>query len=323
MTQVADPHVHTVEAVEEENAKYRAKIAEAGRKLLKDGEVKPWNPEWLVRRGNYYTLITPDLAADLLERNRNNRKSKRRAIASYARDMLAGEWHPDASDLKFSRDGDLLDGQNRLMACIEAGVPFPTLVRTGLDQSARDHMDQGVRRTAGDTFLMRGLADPNNTAAAIHMRERYERTVREYGGRQTMNPRRVPMTHAEVTDYLDAHPSVQAMVRLGTIMQREGPGVPRSVYIAALSMFAETSEKLAREFAEKFISGESTGTGDPLLALSRYLARAKSPTELRTKSRNRNQQHLAAFVRAWNAWVQSERLERLNIKDTDLFEQAV
>jgi len=310
-------------AVVDAPAEHKARLAKAANAKAKEQEVQTWDPEWLVRRGSYYTIITPELAGDLLERNKENRKPKRRAISAYSRDMLAGEWNPDASDIKFSRDGTLIDGQNRLMACVEAGVPFPTLVRTGLDKDARYYMDTGVKRTGGDTFLMRGLPDPNNIAAAINMRERYEKTVQQYGGQQTVNPRRVPMTHAELSDYLDHHPAVEQMSRLGAQMQTIGPGVPRSVYIAALSMFAESSMKLATEFAEKFISGESSGTGDPLLSLARYLARAKSPAEMKTKSRNKNQQHLGAFVLAWNAFVQSEKLDNLRIRDSDLLEQPV
>lgn len=306
-----------------ENVEYREKLAKAAAGLREGATLQAFDFEWLVRRGNYWTLITPELAGTLLERNIGNRPFKRRAIAQYTRDMVAGEWNPDASTINFDRLGNLQDGQNRLMACLEGGVAFPTLVRTGLDPDAKSHIDQGVRRTTGDTVRMSGAQDPNNVAAAMTMRERYEKTVREYGGRQTVNPRRIPMTHAEALEYLDAHPSLVRMIKLAVEMQKEGPGVPRSVYLAALSMFAESSELMAREFAEKFIRGESTGTGDPLLALSRYLARAKSPTEMRTKSRNKNQQHLAAFITAWNAFLQSEKIDQLKIRDSDLLPSPV
>jgi hypothetical protein len=210
------------------------------------------------------------------------------------------------------------------MASVEFGVPFPTLLRTGTGPGREVlHRHRVSSRTGGDVFLMMSKRDPNNVAAAINMRERYERTVQQYGGRQTMNPRRVPMTHAELRDYLEQHGHVEAMLNLGSEMQRVGPGVPRSVYIAALSMFAETSEKMARDFAEAFIDGKSSGTGDPILALTRYLARAKSPTELRSKNRNRNQQHLAAVVLAWNAWVQSQKVEKLIVRDGDKLESPV
>lgn len=310
----------------QENQRYKEILKKATADLRKGGQIQKYDPEWLVRRGNYYTIITPEIAGELLDRNRKNRKPKRRAIAQYAADMMTGEWNADASTIEVDRLGDLINGQNRLMACLEAGVPFPTLLRTGLDPDARNHIDQGARRTSGDTLAMAGLADANVLSAAINIRARYELTVREFGGQQTMSyarSRRISMTHAEVLAYVDAHPSIDGMAGLGRLMAQVGPGVPRSVHIAALSMFAETSEKMAREFAEAFIEGESSGTGDPILALTRYLARAKSPAEMRTKSRNKNLQHLAAFVKAWNAWVQSEKVDKIKVSDHDLFEQPV
>lgn len=309
-----------------ENAAYKAELAKkVEENLSREGiKLQRFDPEMLVRRGNYLVLITPEIAADLLERNVNNRKAKRRAIAQYARDMLAAQWNADASDIKIGRNGDLLDGQNRLMACIESGAPFPTLLRTGLDPDSRDHVDQGVRRTAGDTFGMMEIADPNNKATAINIRARYERTLSEFGGRQASSrTRRISMTHAELKEYWDSHPTVERMARLASQMYTYGPGVPKSVYIAAMSIFAESSEKLAREFGEKFVSGETSGTGDPMLALTRYLARAKSPGELRQRSQNRNIQHLAAFVIAWNAWVQSESLDRIHVRDGDILDRPV
>lgn len=310
----------------EENQRYKDILEKATADLRKSGQVQKFDPEWLVRRGNYMTIITPEIAAELLERNTENRNPKRRAIANYARDMLASEWNPDASDIKVARDGTLLDGQNRLMACVEAGVPFPTLLRTGIDKDAREHVDQGVKRTAGDALKMAGVQDANVVAGAINIRERYRKSLEQHGGRQVMTYARglrVSMTHAEVLDYIDQHPSVQALLRLGHRVHKEGPGVPRTVYVAALSWFAESSEKLAREFAEAFIEGRREGTGDPLVALDRYMAKTKSPAELRQKSKNRNLQHLGAFVMAWNAWVRSEKLDRIKVGDNDLLEQPV
>jgi hypothetical protein len=54
----------------------------ASNALKKQGEVQKYDPEMLVRRGNYLVIITPEIAAELLERNKNNRKPKRRAIAA-------------------------------------------------------------------------------------------------------------------------------------------------------------------------------------------------------------------------------------------------
>lgn len=324
-TVFSDIETRTTTAAEE-NAAYKKALKDAATHLTKDADIQKYDPEWLVRRGNYLTIITPAVAQELLERNVENRKPKARAMAQYARDMEAGEWNPDASDIKVTKDGLLIDGQNRLMACIQAGVPFPTLLRTGVDKDAREHVDQGVKRTAGDALKMAGVSDATVIAAAINIRERYVKTLNQHGGKQMMTYARglrITMTHAEVLAYLNAHPSLQAMTRSASAMYKEGPGVPRTVYLAAMSWFAESSEKMAREFAENFTEGKSTGTGDPILALTRYAARAKSPTELGRKSANRNLQHLGAFVRAWNFWIEGGKLDKIVIRDSDLLEMPV
>src|SRR4051794_26652549 len=85
------------------------------------------------RPGVYVVTITPDQAKELLVRNTNNRRQKDRAIAEYARAMRTGAWQVTNQGLGFDKKGTLADGQNRLLACIEADTPFTTLVATGLD----------------------------------------------------------------------------------------------------------------------------------------------------------------------------------------------
>lgn len=268
-----------------------------------------------MRRGNYMTLITPELAAELLERNTNNRKMKRRAIEKYARDMKSGRWDADAADLKFNRKGELVDGQNRLSACVEADTAFPTLLRTCVSDKARDHVDQGVRRTVGDSFRMAGVIDPNVVGAAVQLRARWDRLSTEG---YSLTETRVSLTHQEAIDYLATHPAIEKMANKGTQMSRLGPGITRSVWVAFLSMAAEASEKDAHEFADLWINGESHGTGDPLLALARFVAQAQAPRTMRHRDRLQNVKNLLALVKTWNAWRLEEPLDMLRIRPGEM-----
>lgn len=284
-----------------------------------DTELHPFDPEMLVRRGNYTVLITPEVAAELLERNLNNRKPKRRAIGMYARDMRAGNWSPDASDIKVAKTGELLDGQNRLMACVEAGVPFPTLLRTGLDKDTRNHVDQGVRRTVGDTLDMNGITDPRSVATAINLRIRYEKQVRDNAGRMRQETR-VNQTHQEAADYLAEHPSLEKYATVARRMSQIAPAIPRSVFIAFLSMTSESSEHMTQAFSDAFITGESSGTGDPLLALARYAATAQKNKVGSPGVRGRYvaMKHLLAMILAWNAYIEGEQVPKIAPKDSDV-----
>lgn len=279
-------------------------------------EIREFDPEWLVRRGNYLTLITPEIATELLERNTNNRRPKPRAIQKYARDMRAGNWDPDASDVKVARTGELIDGQNRLLACQEAGVPFPTLLRTGVSTKAKAHVDLGVSRTLADSLAMEGVSHNTAVAAAVGLRNRYERQLTEGG---TALSRAFALTNQESLDYLRKHPSLVEFATDGKRCQQVAPAIPPSVWVAGLSMMAESNTKRARHFANQFVDGDTYGVGDPLLALVRYTALHRQNKVGSPGGRGllAAQRHLLALIKTWNAWRQDEKVDRLTVRDNE------
>lgn len=272
--------------------------------------LKPFDKKWLDRRGGYYTLVTPDVAAELMSRNTNNRAIKKQKISQYARDMEDGAWNPDASELKFDRDGNLIDGQNRLLAAIQADVPFPTYVRTGLDPVAFNYIDTGAVRTTGDVFKRAGVTDYHAVASAVSLRARYE-SVLEDG--QTIIDRRLPLTRHQALEYYQEHPAIEMMTPLGRSIYTHAPGITRAVWIAGLSMMAEREQEAARRFGAQFIAGEPV---PQLLALMRY-AMASIPAGNGLKYRNAGLRHLTALVKTWNAIRRNEELLRLTIREDE------
>ena len=92
-------------------------------------------------------VITPAVAAEYLRLyNQGNRKPNKAQVAYYAKMMNEGEWELNGESIKFSGSGEtlrLLDGQHRLMACVEANVPFETLVVRDIEEKTFDTLDQG------------------------------------------------------------------------------------------------------------------------------------------------------------------------------------
>lgn len=286
---------------------------------MASSDLKPFDPRWLERRGNFYALITPGTASELMARNTNNRRIKNRKIANYSRDMAAGKWNEDASDIKFDKDGQLLDGQNRLLACVEADVPFPTLVRTGLDPAARDHVDTGAARTIGDAFRMHGVTDQHNIAAAVSLRNRWDALIEQQVPINRSYNVVPALTHQEALTYLAEHPSLDKMRNVGQAVQAQiARGIPRSVLIAWASMIGESDEQEARHFATRLITGESTGTGDPVFAFTRYLALAQAPKIAGNRDRNSAMRHLYAGVKAWNAHRTNAKIDRITVGEQEL-----
>jgi len=112
--------------------------------------------------------ITPELALDVLENlNKGNRTKKPEEIRRYASDMKAGNWKLTGESVKFGSDGMLKDGQNRLSACVQAGVPFSTHVVFGIDPEVFANMDRGKNRNPADVFHIAQISYPSDTSATI------------------------------------------------------------------------------------------------------------------------------------------------------------
>ena len=67
--------------------------------------------------------ITPEMAQEWLDRGGTNRKITRRRIEAMSAAILRGEWRLTGEAIKLDKDGHVRDGQNRLHAIAEAGVP--------------------------------------------------------------------------------------------------------------------------------------------------------------------------------------------------------
>lgn len=269
------------------------------------------------------TTITPDIARDLLTRNTGNRNPKPRMIGQFARDMRAGRWDPDAADLKFSASGFLIDGQNRLMACVEANVPFSTLVRTGLNPRTKIYVDTGARRTAADALRMAGVTGSTGAiAAAVALRVRYSERIELYGRRRGWDYKSQILTHDEVLSYLEDHPAVNKFAPSAELMRKRVVAIPTSPILASLSWFAEVDESDTASFVSKLVEGDFGGAGDPLLALLGYAARLRSGRTGSPGARGRvaQEEHMMAFIKVWNALREGNALDRLAIGRHDKLE---
>ena len=92
-------------------------------------------------------MVDQAMAKRWLERNVKNRAPRQRAVASYRNDMAAGRWMMAGDPIRFNIDGDLVDGQHRLLALADLpDVTLPFTVVRGLPREAQSYMDQGIKR---------------------------------------------------------------------------------------------------------------------------------------------------------------------------------
>ena len=91
-------------------------------------------------------LITPEIAAKILENNMGNRKPNGGVVKRYAQMMLGGDWETTHQGIAIGSDGRLLDGQHRLMAVAISGVSVNMLVSRGVPLHQYYIFDAGYKR---------------------------------------------------------------------------------------------------------------------------------------------------------------------------------
>jgi hypothetical protein len=114
-------------------------------------------------------FFSPELSDWLLQnKNDTNRKQKPKNIARYTKAMENDEWFVTGEPLIFARDtGRVLDGQNRLAACVIAGKPFKTHSVFGIDPETFKVIQSGVSRSNKDVFRIFGARYPELVAGAV------------------------------------------------------------------------------------------------------------------------------------------------------------
>ena len=128
-------------------------------------------------------LVTPEMCRDWLSRNPANRKLDRRIIDQYARDMASGDWELNGETICIDWNNNLINGQHRCTAGLKAGVPFETVLVTGLPPKARDTIDGGTGQdmisfleyqssatnVIADIFSSNGLPPTGAQASGIYL----------------------------------------------------------------------------------------------------------------------------------------------------------
>jgi len=94
--------------------------------------------------------ITPKMAQTFLANNTENRKKRGWWVTCIANMIKRGEWILTHQGIAFTKSGKLIDGQHRLEAIVESGIPIEMLIVFDVDDAAFKVVDSGVKRTLSD-----------------------------------------------------------------------------------------------------------------------------------------------------------------------------
>jgi hypothetical protein len=149
--------------------------------------------------------ITPEMASRFLELNTLNRPLSDVHVQRIAKQIKDGKWRFNGDTIKIADTNDVLDGQHRLWAIIEARKPIETVIVRGIKRDAFATIDTVRRmRSGGDVLALAGAQRYRNVAAsALCWMLRWQRDV--------LTDYRAPKNKIENSDIeaaFDAHPRI-------------------------------------------------------------------------------------------------------------------
>ena len=251
--------------------------------------------------------ITPETAQEWTGLNTRNRPVRYTKVAQYARDMKAGNWVLNGETVKIDVTGIILDGQHRLYACIQAGVPFETVVIRGLPPEAQDTIDTGMARKFADQLALRGEVNTALLGAISRWALRWLRGAK-MSGATDLNP-----THEEMSGLLEADPRIREACTWAVNVRTRFKSVNGSVWGMAWLLFHGSDHLAAEVFLEKVLTGEDCPAGHPALAFRNRIWNAREAGERLTQY-----EQLAYLVIAWNAFKEDRPLKLLKFANGKL-----
>ncbi|MFI7286430.1 hypothetical protein ACIBRY_07200 [Streptomyces anulatus] len=253
------------------------------------------------------TWVTPELAERFLSQDSVNRRLDAGQVASLVETIRRNEWKLTHQGIAFDEAGDLLDGQHRLHAIVEAGIPVQMLVFNGLPREVFPVLDTGKRRSAADTLLSTGakyLPLLSSTIRHVILFNTMPNAPWSGSRAHVSNDRILAAYNADRDRYTEA-------VAIGRELSKH---LFASAAAVATSYFLTTDAGPAAE-VDDWVSGLKSGAslkaGDARLAL-REVPRETQKRGSRRRMTTRDQ--VAIYIKAWNAWVDPEKGDKLNLR---------
>lgn len=255
-------------------------------------------------------LITPDYAGSLLSKNSKNRTVIKTHLRKIEEAIKRGEWVFNGEPIIISSSGRVLDGQHRLMACVNTGVPIDSNIVFGVDDSVFDTIDQGASRTIANVLDVDGEENYSSLAAAAKNFFGFCKTGQFYDGGNWTGT----FTAHKAREVLSSHPSIRDSVKLCLKCDHYKS---KSLLASLHYIFASTNAQLAAEMVEVLHAGG--GDSDrPFHVLREHVIYNRM-----NRVHMGNRSLAAKTIRAFNAEVTGEWVKRLQFKADGQFPRII
>lgn len=225
------------------------------RDTLRPGQVSAREAEMKTE----WVVITPEMAAKFLEKNKN-RNMRENYARRLAADMREGRWRKTHQGIAFNCDGTLRDGQHRLRAIVLADVPIEMMVSSGLTDDAMLHVDGGAPRCDADRMKLSGAEYASRNLIAVARRMKSS-VMLDHGGSEFRT--------TKIFEFVEQHK--EAILFAIALFSSKSKGLSSAAVVAPLARawYTRDRDRLAK-FAEvmraDFVHSEEDSAAQKLKA---------------------------------------------------------
>ena len=244
------------------------------------------------------TVVTPEMAQMLLDRNWENRLIRKSAVNSYAQAMLRGEWSLNGEYIIISSNGVLNDGQHRLLAVIENGLPVVMGLQFGVERNSRTTLNTGFKRTLADHLTMQGQGNAHLLSATVRLAWNYDSGIYSLSQAPSVD---------QAFNYIEENPGVKEFLSIGASVGTQF-STSGSQFSFAAFVCARENHNTSRELIDRV----KDGLGLESANLPAARVRERLMQHLTNKMPLRRNEPSAIYIKAFNAAKDGRRLRHLS-----------
>ena len=182
-------------------------------------------------------------------------------VKRIANQIRTGKWQFNGDTIKVAKTGDVLDGQHRLWAVIEANMPIKTIIVYGIDKDAFSTIDTIRKvRTGKDVLALAGVEQHRETtASALRWLTIYQRHQMEDFNKPTNK-----IENSDIESMFADNPMIiRAVERCSSVKNIVNPALISFMYYVVTTRDA----MLAERFISTLIDPTGTSIDDPIFRL--------------------------------------------------------
>jgi hypothetical protein len=261
--------------------------------------------------------ITPARAESFLKKNKNNRPVKVSNILKLKNDLQQGNFKLTHQGIALDWEGNLLDGQHRLMAIVESGVTASMYVTYNCDPDIFKVIDSGSTRNTNDVLKLLGVTNYSTVASGIRLiLWAWDR----YAAQSSITPRKIyktyTTTNAETAEFYTEHAGVlDSLTHQARALRKQNACLMQSSILAFLFLVMEKQKSVikAHDFIQRVAVGANLQNGSVELALSKFI----NIRHLDLQGYKKGEFMLMAYIKAFNRYLAGDSLLLFRMGSTD------